>query len=376
MSTEASANVNNSRASGWFWTLTVMIFVMAVVGAITRLTESGLSIMEWAPIAGFLPHLDGQEWERLFALYQETGEYQLQWQADMSMADFRSIYWWEWGHRVWGRLIGLVALAGFFWGLIAAARSKVNWQMPGHLFLVGLGVALQGALGWFMVRSGFMAELTDVDSVRLAMHLSAALLLFVYTLTLALGTSFQWRGRANAISIGKLRLLRWSAALMVILLSLTIVSGALVAGNNAGEGYNSWPLMSGEIVPSNYHSGMPTFENWIKNNAAIQFNHRAMATVTMFYAVLMTLMSIRLVGRSEPRIRRAAHSVGGWVVVQYALGVVTILMSARGVPVSMGAVHQAGALILLGLTVWLCYALYAASPRNIMATNRANEARF
>ena len=123
MSTASPVHVNNRAASGWFWTLTAMIFVMAVVGAITRLTESGLSIMEWAPIAGSLPPLNSAEWDRLFALYQQTDEYRLQWQADMSMADFQSIFWWEWIHRLWGRMIGLVALAGFIWGIVAAVRS-------------------------------------------------------------------------------------------------------------------------------------------------------------------------------------------------------------------------------------------------------------
>ena len=368
MSTASLVHVNNRAASGWFWTLTAMIFVMAVVGAITRLTESGLSIMEWAPIAGSLPPLNGAEWDRLFALYQQTDEYRLQWQADMSMADFQSIFWWEWIHRLWGRLIGLVALAGFIWGIVAAVRGLVGWGMPLHLFLIGLGVAMQGALGWFMVHSGFMAGLTDVDSVRLAMHLSAALLLFTYTFIMALGTRLQWRAQAELVSAGTLSLLRLLATGLVILLAVTIVSGALVAGNNAGEGYNSWPLMNGELVPTAYDSGMATFDNWTKNNAAIQFNHRTMATVTMLFAVAMTVIALMRIGRTLPRIRRAVHSVGGWVVVQYALGVATILMSARGVPISMGALHQAGALVLLGLTIWLCYALFAAQSRSNEAT--------
>ena len=362
MSTASLVHVNNRAASGWFWTLTAMIFVMAVVGAITRLTESGLSIMEWAPIAGSLPPLNGAEWDRLFALYQQTDEYRLQWQADMSMADFQSIFWWEWIHRLWGRLIGLVALAGFVWGIVAAVRGRVGWGMPLHLFLIGLGVAMQGALGWFMVHSGFMAGLTDVDSVRLAMHLSAALLLFTYTLIMALGTRLQWRAQAEIVSAGTLSLLRLLATGMVILLAVTIVSGALVAGNNAGEGYNSWPLMNGELVPTAYDSGMATFDNWTKNNAAIQFNHRTMATVTMLFAVAMTVIALMRIGRTL-RIRRAVHSVGGWVVVQYALGVATILMSARGVPIGMGALHQAGALVLLGLTVG--FAMRCLQPNRV-----------
>jgi len=229
------------RAVGvWLLICCGMIFAMAVIGAITRLTESGLSIMEWAPLSGSLPPLDQAEWQRLFDLYRTIPEYQ-EINRDMTMADFKQIFWWEWVHRLWGRLIGLVFALPFFWFLL---RAKLPRGLAPYLWLaLGLG-ALQGFVGWYMVSSGF-AERSDVSQYRLALHLSLALVIYATLFWLALSVL---RGRAAAPSARSHAASAVSLPLYAfcLLLALTILAGAFVAGLNAGMTYNSFPLWTAE----------------------------------------------------------------------------------------------------------------------------------
>ncbi len=333
MTHRESKPLADSRSLG-FWLLGVaaMIFAMAVIGAITRLTESGLSIMEWAPIKGSLPPLSTAEWERLFALYRQIPEYQ-QINAGMSLEEFQSIFWWEWIHRLWGRLIGLAYALPFFWFLWR--RRLPDWLRP-HLWLaLGLG-ALQGFVGWFMVASGF-ADRVDVSQYRLVLHLGLALGIYAYLLSLA------WRLLDPAAGLSQaapgLRRAVWA---LLALLALTLASGGLVAGLNAGLIYNSYPLMDGDLVPAAYVEVSPWIANWGESIAAVQFNHRLLAHITVLASLLLWWVSRR---RPLPAASlRAFDYLALAAVGQILLGIATILTA---VPVWLGALHQAGAILLL-----------------------------
>ncbi|MBK1698877.1 heme A synthase [Rhodovibrio salinarum] len=338
-------NQAGDRAVGlWLLSVAVMIFAMAVIGAITRLTESGLSIMEWAPISGTLPPLSHDEWERLFALYKTIPEYQ-QINRGMSLADFKEIFWWEWIHRLWGRLIGAVFAGGF---LILLFRRKISRALTPHLIAMFALGGLQGLVGWYMVASGF-AERTDVSQYRLAAHLGLALAIYAYVLWITFGLL----APAPAQSDGA-RALRTGLRAFAGLLAATILAGALVAGINAGLTYNTFPKMAGEWVPSGYWIREPTWANPFENPAAVQFNHRVLAVLTV-----ITALGLWGWARTRPlaaTARRAFDLLALAALGQLGLGIWTLLWV---VPVWLGAAHQAGALTLLALTVW---ALTRLSP--------------
>ena len=333
-----TANAPGDRAVGvWLLVVCAMIVAMAVIGAITRLTESGLSIMEWAPVTGVLPPMSQAEWERLFALYRQTAEYQRV-NAWMDLADFKTIFWWEWIHRIWGRLIGAVFAAGFLWFLLRGRLHRGLW--PHLLALFALG-GLQGLIGWIMVASGF-GERTDVSQYRLMLHLGMALAIYAYALWLAIRLIAP--DPAPSPSAGGLRkgLLAFSG-----LLAVTLLAGALVAGTNAGLVYNSFPLMDGRIVPPGYLRHAPAWVNAFETPAAVQFNHRVLAIATVLVAAGLWVWARRV--PLAPTARRAFDCLAVGVAAQVALGIWTLLAV---VPVGLGALHQLGAIVVLTLTVW------------------------
>jgi cytochrome c oxidase assembly protein subunit 15 len=312
----------------WLFVVAAMIFAMAVIGAITRLTESGLSIMEWAPFTGWLPPLSEAEWQRLFQLYQTIPEAQTQ-HAGFTLAEFKEIFWWEWLHRVWGRLIGLVFLVPFLWFLWR--RRLPAWLKPHGWILFGLG-ALQGAVGWFMVASGF-AERDDVSQYRLVLHLALAVGIYAYAVWLV----FRLTWPRPPLPPEARRLKRGTRHVLILLI-VTLVSGGFVAGLNAGLAYNSYPLMDGELVPAGYALLSPWIANLFENVAAVQFNHRLLTALTVLGVVYLWF-------RSRPLQRRGSFDLLLLLVLlQFALGVAALLAA---VPVWLGALHQAGAILLL-----------------------------
>jgi cytochrome c oxidase assembly protein subunit 15 len=329
----------DDRAAGlWLYAVAAMVFAMAVIGAITRLTESGLSIMEWAPVSGALPPLSEAEWERLFALYKTIPEYQ-HINRGMDLAEFREIFWWEWIHRLWGRLIGVVFLVPFVWFLI---RGRIRPGLTPHLVGLFLLGGLQGAMGWFMVASGF-ADRTDVSQYRLAVHLSIAFVIYGYLLILAWKLRDPQPETSEDASAGALRA---SVTAMAALAGLTVISGAFVAGINAGLIYNSFPLMDGRLVPSDYAILQPAWLNVFENVAAVQFNHRLLAVTTVVGALALWLWSLRL--DLAPAARGALTLMALMALAQLGLGIATLLAA---VPVWLGALHQAGALVLVALVL-------------------------
>lgn len=298
-----------------------MVFSMAVIGAVTRLTESGLSITEWKPVTGALPPLNDAEWQRQFDLYRQTPEFSAK-HGWMQIEDFRKIFFWEWLHRLWGRVSGLVFALPLLW---FAARKQLpagmGWKLTGILALGGV----QGFIGWFMVQSGLVNQ-PAVSHFRLALHLDFALLLFGLLLWMALGL-----GKRKPATANNLPLIIPHACLSLVLLAITITWGAFTAGLDAGMIYNTFPLMNGSITPpeSFTASAIVTQPAWV------QFAHRWLAVTT---GLLLLPLAWRM--RYIP--------LGIMVFVQIGLGIATLLSQ---VPVPLAAAHQAGGIILLALTI-------------------------
>ena len=353
--TSDAGRLGARRAVGlWLLACAAMVFVMAVVGAITRLTESGLSIMEWAPLMGTLPPFTEAEWLRLFMLYQETGEYRASGGA-MDLPEFKTIFWWEYIHRLWGRLIGLVFGGGFLWFLLT---GRLERRLVGPLALLFALGGLQGFLGWYMVASGFSAR-TDVSQYRLVIHLSLAVAIYaalLWTVFGLLDPRSPARTDARAGDATRRPEPAWprnGALALCLLIATTLVSGGFVAGLDAGFIYNSFPLMGGELVPADYAAGEQ--ESWIvnafENPTAAQLHHRALAVLTLAAALALWLASC--VARLPDALGRALALpmalVGLLALLQFGLGVVTLLLV---VPVWLGSLHQGCALLLLGAALW------------------------
>lgn len=336
-----------TRAVGlWLLACCAMILAMAIIGAITRLTESGLSIMEWAPVTGALPPLSETEWERVFALYRQIPEYQ-QLNAGMSLEEFKTIFWWEYIHRLWGRLIGVVfalPLAWFWW------RGQIDRPLGRKLVFAFLLGAAQGGLGWFMVASGFAGR-TDVSQYRLTAHLLLALAIYGYLFWLALGVLWP---RIERSRDGAAAPLRRALLALLVLVAVTIASGGFVAGLNAGLTYNTFPLMDGDLVPDGYGMMSPWFVNLFENVAAVQFNHRLLAVVTVTLALAIWLLSLSR--DLAPTAHGGLAAMAILALMQLALGITTLLLV---VPVTLGALHQAGAVLVLTATLWTLHHLRA-----------------
>ncbi|WP_274424716.1 COX15/CtaA family protein [Chelativorans sp. YIM 93263] len=322
---------NRAWVRVWLYVVLVTLFALVVVGGATRLTESGLSITEWKPIHGVIPPLTETEWNEEFEKYRQIPEYQ-QINRGMSLDDFKTIYWWEWTHRLLARGVGfLFALPlAFFW-LTGSLEDKLKPKLLGILALGGL----QGAIGWWMVASG-LVERTDVSQYRLATHLTIACIIFVAVMAVARGLAPHSRGEA----VGSTR--RFAGWLVVAVLA-QIYLGGLVAGLNAGMAYNTWPLMDGALIPGGLFTHTPAWINIFENPKMVQFIHRLGA-----YAVLaLALWHAVSAWRAEPG---TTHARRAWLLfalvgLQAAIGIVTLLMV---VPMDWALVHQGMALIVLG----------------------------
>ena len=329
----AGTRAANRPVALWLFGMCAMLLVMIALGGATRLTGSGLSIMEWAPLRGFLPPLSEGEWQRLYRLYQQIPQYELV-NKGFGLEGFKEIFWLEWTHRLWGRLIGIAFLVPLVW---FAMRGRIGRRLVPRLaglFVLG---GLQGAVGWFMVASGFAAQSTAVSPYRLVAHLSLALLLYAAILWTALSL---WRGgaRQEVESKALRRLTRATCALLAV----TILAGGFVAGLKAGLTYNTYPLMDGRLVPAGYAMLDPFLLNLTENVAAVQFNHRLLATLTALAAAVTVAFGLRqTLTRGQ---RSALLALGGAVALQYALGVAALLLV---VPVALGTAHQAMAVLVL-----------------------------
>nr|WP_294516158.1 COX15/CtaA family protein [uncultured Rhodopila sp.] len=344
----AAGRQNRRIVAIWLFTVAAMIMVMIVLGGATRLTGSGLSIMEWAPLMGALPPLSDAEWHRLFALYQKIPQYNLL-NDGFGLDGFKRIFWLEWTHRLWGRLIGAVFLLPLLW---LAATGRIERRMLPRLALLFVLGGLQGAVGWFMVASGFEPDSTAVSPYRLVIHLSLALLLYAAIIWSAL--SLLHPVSRHVPKPWAPRVLAWVCLGMV---SLTIVAGGFVAGLHAGLTYNTFPLMDGQLVPPGYASLHPLLRNLTENIAAVQFDHRLLATLTL---LLVTAM-----GSLGPYFGVSKGLSAGLlaaVACQFVLGVATLMFV---VPVPVAAAHQAGAVVLLTAVLVVLHRLMHGQPRTL-----------
>ncbi len=319
----------------WLAVLFALVVVMIAVGGLTRLTDSGLAITEWAPVTGAIPPLSAERWQAEFDAYRQIPEYRLQ-NRGMSLAEFQYIYWWEWGHRQLGRVIGLVWAAGFL-GFLIARRIPRGWTWR----LLGLGLlgGLQGAVGWWMVSSGLEGTRLDVASYRLAIHLGLAFVIlgliawFVLTLRQTEAALMQARRRRDGALTG------WATGLAAMTFA-QILAGALVAGIDAGRAYPDWPLMAGGFLPPEPLSLAPVWRNFFEDAGLVQFNHRMLGYLLFAIGIAALVRARRSANR---RIRAAFHGVLAIMAVQVVLGIVTVMWSA---PWPLAILHQFTAVVL------------------------------
>ena len=327
--------------AAWLFSLCAMVFIMVVLGGLTRLTESGLSMVEWKPVTGWLPPLTEAEWQAVFAKYRASPEYQ-QINEGMTLAGFKSIFWLEYVHRQWGRLMGVAFVVPLVVFLLAGLRDSGLVARLLAVFVLG---GAQGALGWYMVQSG-LVDVPEVDPYRLAAHLGLALMIFGWLLWMALGVLFGETDRFGGPA------LRWFAGATAALVFLTVLSGGFVAGLDAGLSYNTFPTMGGEWVPTGVLAMEPAYINVFENLITAQFDHRVLAA-----AVLLTVLALWVSGHRAHvprRTRRALDLLLIMVMVQVTLGISTLLLF---VPVPLAALHQAGAVTLFGLALWVAFEL-------------------
>jgi cytochrome c oxidase assembly protein subunit 15 len=321
----------------WLLTIAALIALMVLVGGATRLTESGLSIVEWKPVTGTLPPLTQEQWTQAFEAYKTIPQYR-ELNAGMTLAEFKTIFWWEWSHRLLGRAIGVAYLLPFLWFLWRGALSA---DLKRRLWLIfGLG-ALQGAVGWWMVASGLTLRV-EVSQYRLATHLVLALLIFaaiVWTLR-------RLTDRPQAAASSRLKL---TGAVLLILTFVQLYLGALVAGLRAGRVYNTWPAIDGALIPSaaRLFFEEPWWRNLFDNTLTVQFEHRMTAYLLFALAVLHALDAVR--SRAGTSVINGALWLAAAITLQATLGILTLL---HQVPILLALAHQAVAIAVLTLAIF------------------------
>ncbi len=334
----------------WLVILLISVVAAVVAGGMTRLTDSGLAITEWKPVTGALPPIDASDWQAEFEKYKQTPEFTLQ-NFSMSLAEFKTIYWWEWSHRQFGRLAGLVWAAGF---VLFAVRKALPPPRFWRLFGVGALIGVQGVIGWWMVASGLVGQSVDVAPHRLAIHLGLAFAILGLTFweLLLLGREQYEIFQARRVREHRLASMTgWFICLIV----LQLLAGALVAGNDAGRAFPTWPTMNGEFFPQEGFSSKPLLANFGNNPALVHFNHRILGYLTVIFAAAVWWKS-RASGR--PATRRAFDLLLSLTLAQTVLGIFAALFAAAP---AAAIFHQSGAVLLFAAALWTRFsAMYPA----------------
>ena len=340
----ARAGSARAQVAGWLLLCCALVFAMVVVGCATRLTRSGLSIVEWEPLVGAIPPLSQADWEQLFQEYQRTPEY-LKVNRGMSLQEFKGIFWWEYVHRLLGRLIGLAFLLPMIWFIV---RRKVDAALTPRLIGIFLLGGVQGFVGWWMVSSGLVDD-PRVSHVRLSIHLGLAFLIFGAMFWTALDLlSNEVRERLDR----SLAPVASYATIVSVVIFVMVLSGGLVAGTRAGYAYNTFPLMNGHVFPPDYFLLAPWWDNFLHNMATVQFNHRLIAWALFFLIPVLWWRAWRAGVRGQLRLPLDLLML--MLLVQVGLGIATLL---QRVPVVLGTAHQAGALVLFALALWSAHVL-------------------
>ena len=335
--------------AAWLLGCCALVFAMVVVGGVTRLTDSGLSIVEWQPLVGTLPPLGQNDWEELFEKYHQTPQYQKV-NVGMSLDEFKGIFWWEYFHRLLGRVIGLAFFVPFLYFIIRKAIDGPLGLKLAGIFLLG---GLQGAMGWYMVKSG-LVDNPHVSQYRLTAHLGLAFVIYAAMFWVALGLLQPAGATGAALSNSRLRGLRQFSIALTALIFVMVLSGGFVAGIRAGLAYNTFPLMNGHFIPPEIFMLDPWYRNFFDNMATVQFDHRMIAWIL---AILIPIFWLK--SRSVPlsgSARLACTLLLVMLAVQISLGISTLLLV---VPLPLAAAHQAGALLLFTAALWVNHQLRA-----------------
>ena len=340
MQNEFADSVRDRHVAIWLLVCCALVFVMVVLGGVTRLTGSGLSMVDWRPLLGWLPPLSDADWQRAFEMYQSSPEF-MQINAHMDVHAFKGIFWLEYLHRLLGRTIGVAFAIPFLFFFVKGYIVRREW--PKYLLMFVLG-GLQGVLGWYMVKSG-LVDNPHVSQYRLTAHLVAAFLIFAYMLWVALSLLYPRPGGVRHPWFTK-------SLLVTALISVTIVSGGFVAGLKAGEIYNTFPKMGSSFVPPGLLALDPLWRNLFENTTTVQFDHRLLAITTFLVIVVFWWRSRR--ADLPQRARRAAHALLVAAGLQVALGISTLLLS---VPIILAAGHQAVAMLLFTVALYLVHSL-------------------
>lgn len=334
-----TASTHNRSVAIWLLSGCFLIFSMVVIGGITRLTGSGLSITEWNVIMGTIPPMNQEEWQEAFDKYKQIPQY-TEVNSYFGVEEFKSIFWWEFIHRLVGRLIGIVFLFPFIYFLVTKKMDGATIRKSIFLFALG---GLQGFLGWFMVKSG-LTELTSVSHIRLAIHLTTAFITFGFTFWFALQLLEKEQPAEKSPVIRK-----WSVVLLAVL-TVQLIYGAFVAGLHAGKMFNTFPLMNGDVFPVGGWVSAMGLKNIFDNPAAVQFIHRFFA-----FAVVFVVARIYWEGRTEvlsSAQRKSIMFIVATVIVQFLLGVFTVLYQA---PIALSSIHQIGAFFLFMATILVVF---------------------
>ncbi len=330
---------DRNQVTCWLIVCAVLVFAMVLLGGAVRLTGSGLSMVDWRPIMGSIPPLNEQAWAQAFEKYRQFPEYQLV-NPSITLAEFRFIYWMEFAHRLAGRMIGLVFLAPF---LIFLYFRKIPTGLVVKLWLLFLLGAIQGVMGWYMVKSG-LVDIPAVSQYRLAAHLVIAVIIYAYMVRIIVGLHSRQLPRSKPAV--------WCGAILLGMIALMIGSGAFVAGSHAGFIYNTFPMMGERWIPAQLLALSPGWKNLFENPVAIQFVHRCLAVALL---VITTLYAAMLAGHRHSMTRGCAIAVFLAGTAQIMLGVAVLLLK---VPVALGMAHQAGALIFLSAVLIAVFSGY------------------
>ena len=335
----------------WLLTICLLVFLMVVLGGVTRLTGSGLSMVEWQPLTGFIPPFTESDWQELFDRYRQFPEF-MKVNQDIDLAGFKDIFWLEFLHRVLGRIIGIVFLVPFLFFMI---RGMIPRNLAPKLIVMFILGGLQGLLGWYMVKSGLVDD-PHVSQYRLTAHLMLAVAIYCYVLWTALNLIA--REKPFYEFMPDMLKLRGKTLMLVIFVVITMVSGGFVAGLKAGLIYNTFPLMGDSLMAPGVYSTQPWYLAMLDDAITVQFNHRVIALTTLFLVVAVYLYQLRLNLPSRTNMLFSLVIIAS--IIQVSLGITTLLLR---VPVPIAASHQAGALVLLTILVLLLHHLTSTKPR-------------
>jgi len=338
----APAPNHNTPIGIWLLVCCLAIYGMVVLGGITRLTGSGLSMVEWKPVMGILPPLNQAQWEETFALYRQSPEYR-KINYRMDLEGFKGIFWFEYAHRVLGRLIGAIFLIPLLYFVVRRRIDKPLVPKLAAMFVLG---GLQGLLGWYMVKSG-LVQTPHVSQYRLTAHLGLAFVIYAYLFWVALDLLAPAAGSPRKHSARGFEQLAWTVTGLVF---LTALSGGFVAGLKAGLAYNTFPLMGGQLIPEGLFTLAPAWKNFFENVTTVQFDHRLLATLLFFMIPALWLLGRRTALSRSARI--GLHLLMLALLVQIALGISTLLLY---VPVPLAAAHQGGALALFTAALFVTH---------------------